>query len=90
MGYFNLSESKAPISPKTLGSNLSKLLFCLGSYLSDKLKFSYWEGSNLSAFYNFFKWPFLTFKCQNFGKSYQINVKDEIIIDPNPEVYTFK
>ena len=52
--------------------------------------FSYWEGSNLSDFYDFFKWPFLTFKCQNFEKSYKINFKDEIIADPNPEVYTFK
>ena len=52
--YSNLSKSKAPISPKTLGSNLSELLFCLGSYLSDSLsKVSYWEGSNLSDFYDF-------------------------------------
>ena len=38
----------------------------------------------------FFKWPFLTSKCQNFEKSYKINLKDEIIVDQYPKVNTFK
>ena len=36
----------------------------------------------------FFKWPFLTLKCQNLKKSYKIHFKDEIIVDHDPEVYT--
>ena len=47
-------------------------------------------GLQSPRFLQFFKWPFLTFKCQNFGKSHKINFKDEIIVDINPEVYTFK
>ena len=48
----------APISPNA---------FCLGSHLSE---FNYGEGSNFSEFLDFFQWPFLTSKCQNFEKSY--------------------
>ena len=38
---------------ENMGLQSLRIAFYLGSYLSDSLELSYWEGSNLSDFYDF-------------------------------------
>ena len=80
----------APISPKTLGSNLSEWFLLRLLSLRQSVQIQLLGGLQSLRVLRLLKWPVFTFKCQNFEKSYEINFKDDIFLDHISEVYTFK
>ena len=76
MGCFSLSESKAPIFPKILGSSLSE---CFLSRFSS-LRIQILGRLQFLRILRFLNWPFLTFKWQNFEWSYEIIFKGSLYL----------